>query len=54
MTKRLHWEGVVGQRAAGKGTQEDCSAMWLTVSSFMVVRLVSRFAWPITLTQGPN
>ena len=46
-------KGYLGREQKGKGTQ-DGSAMWLTVLSFMVVRLVSRFAWPITLTQGPN
>ena len=28
----------------GKGTQEDCSAMWLAVLSFMVMELVSRLS----------
>ena len=28
----------------GKGNQEDCSAMWLTVLGFMVMRLVSRLS----------
>ena len=28
-------------RAEGKGTQEDCSAMWLTASGFMVMGSVS-------------
>ena len=28
----------------GEGTQEDCSATWLTVSGFMVMGLVSRLS----------
>ena len=28
----------------GKGTQENCSAMWLAVSGFMVMGLVSRWS----------
>ena len=28
----------------GKGTQENCSAVWLTVLGFMVMRLVSRWS----------
>ena len=28
-------------RAVGKGTQENCSAVWLSVSGFMVMGLVS-------------
>ena len=31
-----------GGEQQGKGTQENCSAMWLTVSGFMVMGLVSR------------
>ena len=30
-----------GGEQQGKGTQENCSAMWLTVSGFMVMGLVS-------------
>ena len=33
-SKRLCWKRVPGQRAVGKGTQEDHSARWLTVSDF--------------------
>ena len=33
-----------GWRAVGKGTQENCSATWLTVSGFMVMGLVSRLS----------
>ena len=40
-SKRLYWEGAPGWRAAGKGTQEDCSAMWLKVLGFMVMGWVS-------------
>ena len=28
----------------GKGTEENCSSKWLTVSSFMVMGLVSRLS----------
>ena len=45
----FNWEGVPRQRARGKGTQEDCSALRLAGSRFMVMRLVS-----IALTQGPS
>ena len=42
-SKSFYWEGVPGQRAGGgKGTQENCSATWLAVLSFMVMGLVSR------------
>ena len=27
-SERLYWEGRPGQRAAGEGAQEDCSATW--------------------------
>ena len=40
-SERLYWEGRPGQRAAGEGAQEDCSATWLTVLGFMVMGLVS-------------
>ena len=42
--KRLYWEGVPGQKQEGKGTQENCSAMWLEVSGFMVIGLGSRLS----------
>ena len=34
-------KGHLGGEQEGKGTQENCSAAWLTVSGFMVVGLVS-------------
>ena len=34
-------ERAPGQRAVGKGTQENCSATWLSVLGFMVMALVS-------------
>ena len=43
-SKRLYGEGAPGWRAAGEGTQEDCSTTWLAVSDFMVVGLVSRLS----------
>ena len=33
--------GCLGREQQGKGTQEDCSAMWLAVSGFMLMGLVS-------------
>ena len=40
----------------GNGTEENCSAVWLAVSSFLVMELISRsLAWPVFgLTQGPS
>ena len=35
------WEGAPGQRAAGKGAQESCSAKRLAVPGFMKMGLVS-------------
>ena len=34
-------ETLSGGEQQGKGTQENCSATWLTVSDFMVMGLVS-------------
>ena len=34
-------KGHPGGEKEGEGTQENCSAMWLTVSGFMVIGLVS-------------
>ena len=34
-------KGLLGGEQEGKGAQENCSAMWLAVSGFMVKRLVS-------------
>ena len=36
--------GAGVESTGGKGTQEDCSAIWLTVLGFMVVGLVSRLS----------
>ena len=54
-------KGLLGGEQQGKGTQENCSAMWLVVSGFMVMGLVSglslanHLAWPkFGLTQGPS
>ena len=33
-----------GRQQQGKGTQENFSAMWLTVSGFMLIGLVSRLS----------
>ena len=34
-------KGRPGEKRGGKGTQENCSAAWLSVSGFMVMGLVS-------------
>ena len=39
-------KGHPGGEQEGKGTQENCSAAWLTMSGFMVMGLVSR--WSLT------
>ena len=41
-----------GWRAAGWGTQENCSATWLAVLGFMAMGLVSGWLWPIILIQS--
>ena len=54
-------KGRLGGEQQGKGAQENGSAMWLTVSGFMGMGLVSGLslasclAWPIfVLAQGPS
>ena len=37
-------KGHPGGEQQGKGTQENCSATWLAVSSFMIMGLVSRLS----------
>ena len=37
-------KGLPGGEQEGKGTQENYSASWLTVSDFMVMGLVSRWS----------
>ena len=37
-------ETLSGGEQQGKGTQENCSATWLTVSGFMVMGLDSRLS----------
>ena len=39
-------KGPPGGEQQGKGTQENCSAMWLAVSGFMVMGLVSGLSLP--------
>ena len=51
-SKRFYWEGHLGGEQEGEGTQENCSAAWLTVSGFMVMGLVSGGLWPIILIQS--
>ena len=36
--------GAWVESSGGKGTQEDCSVVWLTVSGFTVMWLVSRLS----------
>ena len=38
----------------GKGTEENCSSKWLTVSGFMVMGLVSGLSLANHLTQSPS
>ena len=51
--KRLLEKGHLDREQQEKGTQENCSSMWLEVSGFMVMGLVSRLpltshlAWPV-------
>ena len=47
-------KGNLGGGLEGKGIQENCSAMWLAVSGFMVIGLVLGCPWPVTLTHGPS
>ena len=44
-------KGRLGGERQGKGTQENCSAMWLAVSGFMVMGLVS--GWSLAILLGP-
>ena len=46
-------KGCPGREQQGKGTQENFSAMWLTVSGFMVMGLVSRFFLANHSDSGP-
>ena len=45
-------KGRPGGEQEGKGTQENCSAVWLAVLGFMVMGLVSGWLWPIILIQS--
>ena len=54
-------KGHSGREQGGKGTQENCSAMWLLISGFMLVGLAFWCLWPIILfvpifglSQGPS
>ena len=49
--RRFYWEGARGQRAAGRGGKEVCSAMGLAASGFVVNRASFRVViadWSIT------
>ena len=39
-------KGLLGREQKHKGTQENCSATWLTVSGFIVIGLVSKLSLP--------
>ena len=43
-TKDFIGKGHLGREQEGQGTQENCSAAWLTVSGLGVMRLVSRLS----------
>ena len=45
-------KGHLRRKQQGKGTQANCSAVWLAVLGFMVMGLVSGGLWPITLIQS--
>ena len=45
-------KGHPGGEQEAEGTQENCSAAWLTVSAFMVMGLVSGGLWPVILIQS--
>ena len=45
-------QGHLGREHQGKGTQENCSAMWLTVSGFMGMGLVSQLSLASRLAQS--
>ena len=45
-------KGHPGGEQEAEGTQENCSATWLTVSGFMVMGLVSHGLWPVILIQS--
>ena len=47
-------KGRLGGEQEGKGTWENCSATWFTVSGFMVMGLLSRLSLPIILTHSPS
>ena len=49
--KALLGKGCQGREQKGKGTQENCSAMWLTVSGFMGMGLASRLSLANHLAQ---
>ena len=44
-------KGCLGGEHQGKGTQDNCSATWLTVLGFMVMELASGLS--LKLTRGP-
>ena len=46
--------GCPGREQEGKGTQEACSAVWLSVSGLRRGDKFPGCLWPIILTQGPS
>ena len=56
LTKReiVLGKGCLGREQEDQGSQENCSALWPTVSGFRVMGFVSGLSWPVILTQGPS
>ena len=53
-SKRLYREGHLDGEQEGKGTQEDCSAMWLPVSVLWWWDSFPGCLWPVIPIQGPS
>ena len=47
-------KGYQGGGQEGEGNRENCSSMWLTVSGFMVIGLVSCCLLPVILNWDPS
>ena len=52
-SKRFYWKGRPGGEQQGKGTQENSSVIWLAVSRFMVMGLVSGLSFLFGLRDLP-
>ena len=53
-SSRLYWESMPRRRAVGQGTQEICSATWLSALGFIVTGLVSRLSLANHLAQSTS